>query len=97
LANRVPLSAQYRFEQTRVEAGDVYFCVNYGVCDNATINALRGQQRLSPIAFALYINRTDIPFSPTRGVLARAEIEHASKYTASDFRYNRVSAEASAY
>lgn len=97
LANRVPLSARYQFEVARVEAGDVYFCINYGVCDNATIGALRKAQRLSPLAFTLSIDRTDMPFSPTRGILARAEFEHASTYTASDFRYNRATLEGSAY
>lgn len=97
LADRVPLSARYQFEQTRVEAGDVYFCVNYGVCDNATIDALRGRQRLSPLAFTLSIDRTDIPFSPTRGILARAEFENAAAYTGSDFRYNRAFVDIAAY
>ena len=97
LAERTPLSATYRFEIARVEAGDVYFCVNYGVCDNRTIDALRGQQRLSPIALTLSLNRTDAPFSPTRGMLARAEAEHASAYTASNFRYNRVYADVAIY
>lgn len=97
LASRMPLSARYQFEVARVEAGDVYFCVNYGVCDNATIDALRDAQRLSPLAITLSYDRTDIPFSPTRGILARAEVEHASKYTASDFRYNRATVEASVY
>lgn len=97
LANRVPLSVRYQFEQTSVDAGDVYFCVNYGVCDNSTINALRGNQKLSPLSFTLSIDRTDIPFSPTRGILARAEVEHASQYTASDFRYNRASVDVAAY
>lgn len=97
LANRVPLSVRYQFEQTSVDAGDVYFCVNYGVCDNSTINALRGNQKLSPLSFTLSIDRTDVPFSPTRGILARAEVEHASKYTASDFRYNRASVDVAAY
>ncbi|MEP6833384.1 MAG: BamA/TamA family outer membrane protein [Gemmatimonas sp.] len=97
LATRVPLSVRYQFEETNVEAGDVYFCVNYGVCDKSTIDALRGNQRLSPLSFTLSIDRTDIPFSPTRGILARAEVEHASKYTASDFRYNRAMAEAAVY
>lgn len=97
LANRVPLSARYQFEVTSVDAGDVYFCVNYGVCDNPTINALRKSQKLSPLALTLSIDRTDMPFSPTRGILARAEFEHASAYTASDFRYNRATIEASVY
>ncbi len=97
LAERTPLSATYRFEISRVEAGEVYFCVNYGVCDNSTINALRGRQRLSPVALTLSIDRTDAPFSPTRGILGRAELEHASKFTSSDFRYNRAYADIALY
>lgn len=97
LAIKVPLSVRYQFEETSVDAGDVYFCVNYGVCDNSTIKALRGNQKLSPLSFTLSIDRTDIPFSPTRGILARAEFEHASKFTASDFRYNRASVDVAAY
>lgn len=97
LATRVPLSVRYQFEVARVDAGDVYFCVNYGVCDNATIGALRGQQRLSPLSFTISLDHTDIPFSPTRGVLARAEIEHASAYTGSDFHYNRAYIDVAAY
>jgi outer membrane protein insertion porin family/translocation and assembly module TamA len=97
LLERTPLSATYRFEIARVQAGDVYFCVNYGVCDDPTIDALRGQQRLSPLAFTLSMDRTDAPFSPTRGILARAEAEHASAYTTSDFRYNRAFADVAMY
>ena len=97
LATRVPLSLRYQFEETRVDAGDVYFCVNYGVCDNSTIEALRGQQRLSPLSLTISYDRTDIPFSPTRGILARAEVEHASGLTASDFRYNRAMFDIAAY
>ncbi|HYW30541.1 MAG TPA: BamA/TamA family outer membrane protein [Gemmatimonas sp.] len=90
LALRAPLSAVYRFEITSVEAGDVYFCINYGVCDRSTITALRGEQRLSPVALTFSLNTSDAPFSPRSGILGRAELEHASAYTASNFRYNRA-------
>jgi outer membrane protein assembly factor BamA len=36
------------------------------------------------------MDRTDAPFSPTRGILGRVEAEHASAFTVSDFRYNRA-------
>jgi outer membrane protein insertion porin family/translocation and assembly module TamA len=97
LTQEIPASATYRFEVSRVEAGEVYFCVNFGVCDDPTINALRGQQRLSPVALTASINRADDPLFPSRGVLARFEAEHASGATLSDFRYNRITAEASTY
>jgi outer membrane protein assembly factor BamA len=97
LAPRASASAGYRFEVTRVEAGDVYFCVNYGVCDLPTVQSLRLHQRLSPVQLSATIDRSDVPFSPTKGYIARVDLESASRYTISDYRYNRAFAEASAY
>lgn len=93
LTDRAPASANYRFEVTSVEAGDVYFCVNYGVCDLTTLEALRGHQRLSPLAITASMDRTDDPLGPTRGIRARLELENAAQYTLSDYRYNRAVAE----
>lgn len=87
----LPVSANYRFEITQVDAGDVYFCVNYGVCDGPTIQALGGRQRLSPVTLTATANRANDPFSPNRGYRGTVDAEHASKFTGSDFRYNRAS------
>lgn len=97
VAPRAPASLTYRYEITRVEAGDVYFCVNYGVCDRATIGALRGNQALSPFALTSSVDRTNDPFSPTNGYNARLDLEHASYFTGSDFRYNRAFGDAAVY
>lgn len=97
VALRAPVSLNYRFEVTTVEAGDVYFCVNFGVCDRPTLDALRGSQRISPLTLAGNIDRTNDPFSPTQGFRGRSALEHASGFTASDYRYNRASAEAAAF
>ena len=97
LAPRASASGGYRFEVTRVEAGDVYFCVYYGVCDLATVASLRLHQRLSPVLMSAGIDRSDVPFSPTKGYIARIDLEHASRSTLSDYRYNRVFGSASAY
>ncbi|HJQ19082.1 MAG TPA: BamA/TamA family outer membrane protein [Gemmatimonadaceae bacterium] len=97
LAPRASASLAYRFEITRVEASDVYFCVDYGVCDNSTVESLRLHQRLSPLQLSASIDRTDIPFSPTKGFMGRVDLEHASSLTVSDYRYNRVAAEGSIY
>ncbi len=94
---RTPLSLVYRYEQTQVSAGDVYFCVNYGVCEVSTIGLLRNRNALSPVSLDYYMDRTDLPLDPTRGYTARVDYEHASKYTLSDFRYNRVSGEGTLY
>ncbi|HEX6052988.1 MAG TPA: BamA/TamA family outer membrane protein [Gemmatimonadaceae bacterium] len=97
VAERVPVSLAYRFELTGVRAGDVYFCVNYGVCDPQTIGALRTRQRLSPLQLTGFVNRRNDPLSPTRGYAAEARLEHASAFTGSSFRYNRVYVEGAAY
>ena len=97
VAERAPISLDYRYEVTRVEAGDVYFCVNYGVCDQPTISGLRAHSSLSPLALTGNVDRSNDPFSPTQGYRADAALEYASQLTLSDFRYYRAMGEASAY
>ncbi len=97
VAPRSPLTIGYRYELTQVDAGNIYFCVNYGVCQAATIGALRGRHAMSPISAQIFTDRTDDPLSPTHGYTARLQIEHASAFTLSEFRYNRISGEATRY
>jgi outer membrane protein assembly complex protein YaeT len=94
---RAPVSANYKFELTRVDAGDVYFCINYGVCDQATLGALRDRNRLSPLTLTGSVNRANDPLTPTRGYRGSADFEHASAFTLSDYRYNRATSEIAAY
>ncbi len=97
LTDRAPASANYRFEISKVDAGDVYFCINYGVCDQPTLEALRGNQKLSPFTITSALDRTNDPFSPSRGFRANGSVEHASAFTVSDFRYNRATADGAAF
>ena len=97
VTDRAPASINYRFEISKVDAGDVYFCINYGVCDQPTLDALRGNQKLSPLIIALSIDRTNDPFSPNRGFRAQGSGETASTFTLSDFRYNRAAADGAAF
>lgn len=97
IATRMTASASYRFELTRTEASDVYLCVNFGVCDTETITALQRAHRLSPFSLSGNADRSNDPLSPTRGWRARAELEHASGFTLSDFRYSRFSGEGTIY
>jgi outer membrane protein insertion porin family/translocation and assembly module TamA len=97
LLERAPASLNYQFEISKVDAGDVYFCINYGVCDLPTLEALRRNQRLSPLALTASIDRTNEPFSPNSGYRANGSLEHASAITQSDFRYNRATADGSAF
>jgi outer membrane protein insertion porin family/translocation and assembly module TamA len=97
LEYRTPLSVVYQYELTEVTAGNIYFCVNYGVCEAPTISALAGRHALSPFSADLYTDRRNDPLSPSTGYTARLTFEHASALTLSQFRYNRISGEASRY
>ena len=97
LAERAPTSLNYRFEISKVDAGDVYFCINFGVCDQPTLESLRGNQKLSPITLTSSIDRTNDPFSPNTGYRANGSLEHASTFTTSDFRYNRATLDGAAF
>jgi outer membrane protein assembly factor BamA len=97
VASRASISVSYRFEQTHVQAGDAYFCVDYGVCDAATRAALQTHARLSPLILTAQVDRSNDPLNPTAGFVARAEVQHGSQITASNFHYNRAYINASAY
>jgi outer membrane protein insertion porin family len=87
---RFPVSLNYRYELNRVDASEVYFCVNFGVCDTRTIVTLRSHHSLSPLTLTGFIDHSDLPFSPTKGYVARLDLEHASQYTLSAYQYNRA-------
>jgi len=93
----IPATISYRYERTAVDGGDLYFCVNYGICDPPTVGALRQDNALAPLRFAAFTNRSDDPLAPTSGYRARLDLEHASQLTVSDFRYQRASGGATYY
>ena len=93
LAHRAPLSLVYRFERNEVLAGEVYFCVNYGICDDPTIDVLQGVQSLSPLSISGYMDRVDDELVRSSGYTVRLGLEHASDVTFSSFNYNRADAE----
>ncbi|HEX7940283.1 MAG TPA: BamA/TamA family outer membrane protein, partial [Gemmatimonadaceae bacterium] len=97
IAPRTPIGLNYRIEAVRVEAGAVYFCAGYGICDAATIQALSNTQRLAPIGASAWIDRSDDLDSPTHGYTALLDAEHASQATGSTFEFNRILGDASYY
>jgi outer membrane protein insertion porin family/translocation and assembly module TamA len=97
VAIRMPISLDYRYELNQVNASDVYFCVNYGVCDTLAISSLRQHRSLAPLSLTGFVDRSDQPFEPTSGYVARADLEYASQLTASDYRYGRFELDAATY
>jgi outer membrane protein assembly factor BamA len=91
LRDRSPTTATYRVEVAQVQAGELYFCVNYGLCDLPTIDAVRRPRRMSPVSLSFITNRSDDPLDPVHGWRTRLDLEHASDLTWSEFHYHRAS------
>jgi outer membrane protein assembly factor BamA len=94
---RTPATLAYRFEMTAVDAGDLYFCVNYGICEPGTIETLQTRHNLAPLSASFFHDRANDPIAATQGTRLRLDVEHASDVTLSDFGYHRVSGEAMHY
>ena len=93
----LPVTLQYRLELTSTSAADTYFCVNFGVCDQASLRVLQNTQRLAPIALSATTDRRDDPIGPTRGYSWRSELEYADAWTGSQFGYLRFEIEGAKY
>ncbi|MGQ0649418.1 MAG: BamA/OMP85 family outer membrane protein [Gemmatimonadaceae bacterium] len=97
LGPRTNATVGYTFEASRIEASDVYFCVSFGLCVPSTIDVIKDRHPLAPVAVVAQIDRTNDPFAPNQGIRARLDLEHASRFTASQYRYNRGTLTASQY
>jgi outer membrane protein assembly factor BamA len=94
---RTPATLSYRYELISLEAGDLYFCVNYGICELPTVQALHGRHRLSPARLGFFSDNANDPLAPSSGYRLRLDVEHASSATMADFHYNRISTEVTGY
>ena len=97
LGIRTNTTLGYTYEASRIEASDVYFCVAAGVCVPSTVRVIAQRHPLSPIALVTRYDGTNSAFTPTRGIRGRVELEYASRLTASDYQYGRVTGTASTY
>ncbi len=97
IASQTVLTGFYRPELTRLEADPVLFCTGFLVCSPEDVAQLSGSNRLAPVGLSLAQNRSDDLLDPTRGYRILADFEHARGWTWSEYRYDRIVAEASRY
>ena len=97
VAANTSITFAYRPELTKLEAAAVFFCTSIQVCMPEDIAALQEPAWLAPVSVNLVQGRTDNLLNPTRGYQLVASFEHASSLTGSEFQYNRVLGEATAY
>lgn len=92
-----PVTLSFRPQRGRLSAAEVFFCTNFLVCNPRDIEILEATNLLSPVALAATRDRTNRLVAPTGGYTAALELEHASRYTGSDFEYGRAVAEATGF
>ena len=87
LSRAVPgrsLNFGYSVELGRTEAQPALFCAVFSVCVEADRNSLQQLQRVAVISAATSYDRADNASDPSRGVVGRADVRYASKFTGSD-------------
>ena len=91
LQRRMNITLSYgpQFSGFADESADIYFCVNFGVCDPADIRTLQDPRWLSPITLSWRWDKTNATFAPTGGFYTQVAVERASQLTFSDYRYIR--------
>lgn len=92
-------SLGYSLEYGRTEAQPALYCAVFNACVAADRDALQRNQRLAVVSASMSYDRTDVPTEPNRGVLARAEIRHASNFVGADasLGFTRLTLDGSAY
>lgn len=97
ISAQTQITGFYRPEISELDADDVLFCTGFLVCSPNDIARLEGANSLSPVGLTLQQDRSDDLLSPRTGSRVLIDVEHAARWTGSDFRYDRVVAEGSSY
>ena len=97
VGERTVMTGFYRPEISELDASDVLFCTGFLVCAPDDIRELEDPNSLSPIGISFARERSDDLLNPRSGYRLLLDVEHAANWTMSNFRYDRVIAEASRY
>jgi outer membrane protein assembly factor BamA len=79
------------------EAGEVFFCVSLFLCTADDRQVFAGKKWLAPVVLSLGLNRSNRVLNPTAGYSLALDLEHASRFTGSQFGYNRMVGEITGY
>lgn len=92
-----PVTFSYSPQLSRLDAAEIIFCANYLVCKSEDVAVLQRSNWIAPVGIRFSQDRRNQALSPTRGHALLLDMEHASDWTGSDFRYFRVLGDGSWY
>jgi outer membrane protein insertion porin family/translocation and assembly module TamA len=73
-----------------VDAAEVLLCQGFLVCTSEDIAIFTSFQRLAPVGLNLTRDLSNSLLNPTSGYRLIVDLEHASRWTGSEFRYDRA-------
>lgn len=97
VGRQATVTFSYQPALTRIDAGEFFFCSSFLLCKEDDIDVFSAANWLSPIGVSFALNRSNRVLNPTAGYSLGIGLEHASRYTLSDFAFNRVAGEATGY
>jgi outer membrane protein assembly factor BamA len=80
-----------------VDAAEFLLCTGFLVCTREDIGVLTSFQRLAPVGINLTRDLSNSLLNPTSGYRLIVDLEHASRLTGSEFRYDRALVEGTWY
>lgn len=97
VGRETPLTLSLEPQLARLDAAEVFFCASFFVCNPFDIDLLQASNRIVPFGLSLLRDRTGQLLSPTSGYRLLLDLESAPEWAGSDFTYDRVVADLSAY
>jgi len=89
----------YTIEYGRTEAQPALYCAVFNACEAPEREALQQNQRLAVLSASSTYERTDDAMNPSRGVIGRGEVRHASDIVGAEasLKFTRLTLDGSAY
>ena len=97
IGRNTPVTLSYQPQVGRLDAADVFFCINFLVCSPEEVDVVASPNVLAPLGIRAARDRTNRAVSPTGGYTAAADLEVGASLTFSDFEYQRVVAEVTGF
>lgn len=96
---RSPINFTYGITLGRTEAQPALFCAVFNLCNEEDRDRVQQTQKLGVFRVVMSRDRSNNPFSPTRGSIWKLELSHASRLTLSDsgLVFNKMLGEISSY
>ena len=98
-AGRRAQNASYTMEYGSTKSFPALLCAVFNACSDVDQASLLRRQRLAVLGLSFSDERTDNPSNPTRGVVLRGDVRHASRAVGSDARlqFTRLSLDGATY